>query len=100
MFIYNITINISEEAHQLWLEWMKETHIKDVMKTGCFIENKILKVLYVEDEGHTYSVQYTFLKMADIEKYQKEFAPSLQADHKKLFGDKYTAFRTVLEIIA
>ena len=56
--------------------------------------------MYVEDEGHTYSVQYTFLKMADIEKYQKEFAPSLQADHKKLFGDKYTAFRTVLEIIA
>ena len=54
----------------------------------------------VEDEGHTFSVQYTFLKMADIEKYQKEFAPSLQADHKKLFGEKYTAFRTVLEIIA
>lgn len=60
MFIYNITINISADAHQLWLEWMKGTHIKDVMKTGCFIENKILKVLYVEDEGHTYSVQYTF----------------------------------------
>ena len=44
MFIYNITINISEDAHQLWLEWMKGTHIKDVMKTGCFIENKILKL--------------------------------------------------------
>ncbi len=100
MFIYNITINISEDAHQLWLKWMKEIHIKDVMKTGCFFKYKILKLLYVEDEGHTYSIQYTFLKMEDIEKYQKKFATSLQAEHKKLFGEKYTAFRTVLEIIA
>lgn len=98
MFIYNVTVNISEDVHQQWLKWMKETHIPEVMKTGCFIDNQILKVLYVADEGHTYSIQYKFLEMADIEKYQKEFAPALQADHKKMFGEKYTAFRTLLRI--
>ncbi len=99
MFIYNVTVNIADEIHYKWLGWMQEVHIPDVMKTGCFIDSQILKVLYVEDEGHTYSIQYKFLEMGDIEKYQKEFAPGLQAAHKAMFGEKYAAFRTILQII-
>lgn len=99
MFIYNVTVNIADDAHQQWLQWMKTTHIPDVIKTGCFIDSQILKVLYIEDEGHTYSVQYKFLEMGDIERYQKEFAAGLQAEHKALFGEKYTAFRTLLQIV-
>jgi hypothetical protein len=99
MFIYNVTVNISDDAHGAWLKWMKETHVPDVMKTGCFIDSQMLKVLYVEDEGHTYSVQYKFLEMADIEKYQKEFAPALQAEYKAKFEGKYAAFRTLLQMV-
>ena len=99
MYIYNVTVNIAAERNEEWVKWMKETHIPDVLKTGCFIDNQLLKILYVEDEGHTYSVQYKFLEMADIEKYQKEFAPGLQAQHKSLFGDKFVAFRTILEVV-
>lgn len=97
MFIYNVTINIDDDVHQDWLTWMKQIHIPEVMKTGCFVDNQLLKVLYVEDEGHTYSVQYRFLEMPDIEKYQKEHAPRLQAETAKKFKDKYTAFRTLLQ---
>lgn len=99
MFIYNVTVNIADDAHQEWLKWMKETHIPDVMRTGCFIDNQMVKVLYVEDEGHTFSIQYKFLEMADIEKYQIEFSPKLQAEHTAKFKDKYTAFRTLLQIV-
>lgn len=99
MYIYNVTVNIDEDIHSEWLQWMKSTHVPDVMNTGCFVENKIVKVLHVNDEGHTYSFQYTFKEMKDIEKYQKEFAPALQADVKKKYGEKFTAFRTLLEII-
>ena len=99
MIIYNVTVNIENDVHEEWLKWMKEKHIPDVMKTGCFIDNQLVKVLYVEDEGHTFSIQYKFLEMADIEKYQKEFAPKLQAEHTAMFKDKYTAFRTLLQIV-
>lgn len=81
------------------MSWMKETHIPALMRTGCFIDSQMVKVLYVQDEGHTYSVQYKFLEMADIEKYQQEFAPALQAEHKEKFGENYTAFRTLLQIV-
>ena len=99
MFIYNVTVNIADDVHQQWIKWMKEKHIPAVMKTGCFIDNQMVKVLYVEDEGHTFSTQYKFLEMSDIENYQKNFAPELQAEHKQMFGDKYTAFRTLLQVI-
>lgn len=99
MFIYNVTVNIDEDVHNEWLQWMKSHHIPDVMNSGCFVENKIVKVLHVNDSGHTYSFQYTFKDMKDIEKYQKDFAPGLQADVKQKYGEKFTAFRTILEII-
>lgn len=99
MFIYNVTVNVADDAHVSWLKWMRESHIPDVMKTGCFIDSQMVKVLYVNDEGHTYSVQYKFLDMSDIERYQKEFAPKLQAEHKEKFGEKTTAFRTLLQVI-
>lgn len=99
MYIYNVTVNIDPSVHEEWLKYMKEEHIPDVMKTGCFIDNRIVKVLNVDDTGHTYSFQYTFLDMGDIERYQKEHAPALQADVKKKYADKFAAFRTLLEII-
>lgn len=99
MYIYNVTVNIDSSVHDEWLNWMKEAHVPDVMRTGCFVESRIVKVLHVNDTGETYSFQYTFKHMDDIEKYQKEFAPKLQADVKEKFNDKYTAFRTLLEII-
>jgi hypothetical protein len=99
MFIYNVTVNIDEDAHEGWLRWMLETHIPQVMSTGCFTARKMVKVLRVEDPGHTYSIQYTFRTMEDFENYRERYAPALQLEHKRLFGDKFTAFRTLLEEI-
>ncbi len=99
MFIYNVTVNIASDVTTQWVAWMKEIHMPDVMKTGCFIDCQLLKVLYVNDEGNTYSAQYKFLEMTDIERYQKEFAPALQQEHTLKFKDKYSAFRTLLQVI-
>ena len=99
MFIYNVTVNVAEEVHQEWLDWMKGKHMADVMETGCFTESRLLKVLYVQDEGHTYSVQYSFAAMTDMERYNKEFAPALQAEMKARFGDRCLAFRTLLQVV-
>jgi hypothetical protein len=99
MFIYNVTVNIENDIHAEWLDWMKTKHIPDVMKTGCFVNNRILRLLFVEEEGFTYSVQYDFEEMRDIERYQNAYAQDLQKEHKARFGDKYTAFRTLLELV-
>lgn len=99
MFIYNVTVSVDKTLAEDWLNWMKTVHIPDVLKTGYFIDNKICKVLHVDDEGETFSVQYTFKTMADIEAYQKNDAKRLQEEHSKRYEGKYAAFRTLLEIM-
>lgn len=101
MIIYNVTVNIEDDVHLDWLNWMKTTHIPDVMKTGFFLENKMCKVLSTQEDetGHTYAIQYTCANMDDLEEYQAKHAPALQKDHLERYQGKFVAFRTLLEIV-
>lgn len=99
MIIYNVTVNIENDVREEWLEWMKEKHIPDVMKTGHFLENKICKVLVDEEQGTTYSIQYTCESMETLNNYQQEHSPRLQKEHAEKFANKFVAFRTLLEVL-
>jgi len=98
MILYNVTINIDSSVHDEWLEWMKSTHIPEVLATGLFTDNKIFRIITDEDEeGITYSIQYFLNNMDDYEKYQNEFSGKLQEEHSGKFRDKFVAFRTIME---
>lgn len=100
MYIYNVTVSIDPAIEQEWLAWMKQVHIPDVMATGLFVEHKIMKLLNeIEGQGVTYAIQYTFDDMSKYERYQNEFAPTLQAQHSQRYKDRFVAFRTILELI-
>lgn len=98
MILYNVTVSVDPEVHEDWLHWMKTKHIPDVLATGLFTENRLLRVLNTEaGEGHTYSVQYVARSMEDYERYRDTFAPALQAEHTARYRDRFVAFRTLLE---
>lgn len=97
--MYNVTCSVDAEIHEEWLDWMKFVHIPEVMKTGFFLENKILRIHEMEENGITYAVQYICKTRADFDIYQKEYAPALQKDHSDRYGSRVAAFRTLLEII-
>jgi len=99
MIIYNITIIIDKEAENHWLDWMKNTHIPDVMQKELFIDCKISRVLAEEAGGHTYAIAYSCQNIRDYEKYQNKFASKLQAEHRNKFAGKFVAYRTLLEVV-
>ncbi len=99
MIIYNVTVNVENDVRDEWVKWMKEIHIPEVMKTGYFTENKICKVLVDEEQGTTFSVQYTCKSIDVLKDYQSKEAPRLQKDHNEKYGTKAVAFRTLLEIL-
>lgn len=100
MILYSVTVNIDHSVHADWVKWMKEVHIPDVMKTGIFSENRILRLLGDQDSGGvTYSIQYTCADLSAYEQYQKEYATALQKEHTERYRDKFVAFRTLLEFI-
>ncbi|HMQ68990.1 MAG TPA: DUF4286 family protein [Ignavibacteria bacterium] len=98
MILYNVTINVDDSINEEWLEWMKSKHIPDVLATGMFIDSKIFRVRS-EDDGFTYSIQYFLNTMEDYNKYQKDFAPKLQAEHTEKYKNKFVAFRTLMELV-
>ncbi|MBK9478687.1 MAG: DUF4286 family protein [Bacteroidetes bacterium] len=99
MIIYNVTVNIELDVHDEWLNWMRNTHVPQVMATGYFTENKICRLLLEEEQGLTYSFQYTCPSLEVYKKYQHECAPALQADVKKRYDGKFVAFRSLLEVL-
>jgi hypothetical protein len=97
--IYNVTINIDDSVHDNWVQWMKETHIPDVMNTGKFIDNRFCKVLSDDPQGTTYSIQYLCESHAVLEDYLKTNAPTLQKEHSARYEGKFVAFRTLLKLM-
>ncbi|HMN05336.1 MAG TPA: DUF4286 family protein [Flavobacteriales bacterium] len=99
MIIYNVTVNVDKEVHEMWLAWMQHTHLPDVLATGHFQEARICRVLSEGDTGFTYAVQYTCKDMAEYEQYIEHHADRLRAESEKYYGVKAVAFRTLLEVI-
>ena len=100
MYIYNVTINIEESAHDQWLKWMHEKHIPDMIATGKFSKALMSRVLINEEMGGlTYSIQFTTESKEMLEQYYKEDAGRLRSETTTKFPNKFVAFRTELEII-
>ena len=77
---------------------MKAVHIPDVLKTGCFNDHKICRLLNQdESEGFTYAIQYLCESMETVQKYQESYAPKLQQEHTDRYKGRFVAFRTLME---
>lgn len=99
MLLYNVTITIDRELSRDWLQWMKDTHIPDVMSTGMFVSYRLSRLLdHEHNDSEIFSVQYLCRSMADLARYQQEFAPELQKAHTARYAGRFVAFRTLMEV--
>ncbi len=100
MILYSVTVSVEPAIHDDWVAWMRDVHIPEVMATGCFSENRMLKVLSTQAPGElTYSIQYTCSDMKTYERYRDEYAPALQQAHTERYRDRFVAFRTLLKYV-
>jgi len=99
MILYNVTVSIDANIHLEWLDWMRSTHIPQVMETGCFLESRISRVEGEEEGGMTFAITYLSPNQETFETYEKDHAPLLQADHSAKYTGKFAAFRTTLQVI-
>lgn len=100
MFIYNVTIKVSHEIHDNWLNWLKAEHIPEVLATDCFYDATILRLLEIDDtEGPTYAVQYKAESKAAYNLYIDKYASLLRQKSFDKWGDQFIAFRTVMHVV-
>ncbi|KRT16677.1 hypothetical protein ASU31_07630 [Pedobacter ginsenosidimutans] len=99
MFLYNVTLILDDAAAEEWLQWMQDVHIPEVMATGMFISNRLLKVVDSPNEGVTYCAQYVAETLDHYNKYQEVFAPALQAELNERYKNRFVAYRTLMEFV-
>lgn len=101
MIIYNVTIKVEPQIADEWVAWMKEEHIPELMNTGLFVDYRLNHLLEQEEsEGVTYTAQYFCDSMEHYNNYISEHAPLMRERGIKRFGNKFIAFRTVMEVIS
>ncbi|MGN7989090.1 DUF4286 family protein [Pedobacter sp. 22226] len=99
MYLYNVTLILEDAAAEEWLQWMQDIHIPEVMATGLFVSNRLLKVVDSPNEGVTYCAQYVAETLEQYNKYQEEFAPALQAELNERYKNRFVAYRSLMEFV-
>jgi hypothetical protein len=100
MVVYNITVKVHTSIESEWVKWQKQEHIPEIMASGQFSEHKFYRLLEQDDrEGITYVVQYFAPSLKHYETYINKFAPLLREKAISRWGNKFIAFRTIMEVV-
>jgi hypothetical protein len=98
MILYNLTINIDKTVEREWLQWMKAEHVPAVLATGLPLSHKILHLLTeVDNNGATYTFQYSFRIKLDFYRFQKYHGDALMDKIQERFGNQFVSFQSLLE---
>ena len=100
MIIYNVTIKIDKSIHELWIQWLKYVHIPEILDTGCFTKAMVLRLLETDDtEGPTFAIQYFSETITGYKCYIEKFAGEMRDKSFAKWGDKFIAFRSLMEVV-
>lgn len=99
-YIYNVTLKVDAAISADWLQWMKTVHMPEVLATGCFQESRLLRLMEVDDsEGPTYAAQYTAPDKESYNRYITQYAEGLRKKSFDQWGNRFIAFRSVMELV-
>jgi Domain of unknown function (DUF4286) len=100
MIIYKVEITVEAGIEPEWLDWMKRVHVPDVVRTGCFSECRIYKVVESGSADPVYVMQYQCRSLEEYHHYRDNFAPALQKEHSDRFAGRFRGNRQLLEEVA
>lgn len=97
--LYVVHIAVDNTRLAEWKAWMYDAHVDDVLATGCFERAIALRVPDADTGSRTaFRIEYLARSAADLERYQREFAPPLQHDHTSRFEGAFSARRELLPV--
>jgi hypothetical protein len=100
MILYNVTIKVHHSIQQDWLVWLKDVHVPEIIATECFTHFKILRLLEIDEtEGPTYAIQYFAESKSLYNRYIEKYALGMRTKSFEKWGDKFIAFRSVMQIV-
>lgn len=100
MIIYNVTIKTDHSISEEYVSWLHHKHLKDMMDTGLFSSYRLCRLIEpADEEGVTFVIQYHCDSVENYQSYIDEHSMEMRRKGIEKFGDKFAAFRTVMEIL-
>jgi hypothetical protein len=101
MILYNVTTKTHYSICTNWLQWLQQEHIPDIISTGCFSHATVLQLLEPVDDdlSPTFTVQFFAESKSLYNNYIEKFAPAMRQKAFDKWGDKFIAFRSVMQVI-
>ncbi|WP_205513000.1 DUF4286 family protein [Longitalea arenae] len=100
MIAYNITYKVDPAIEEAWLQWQQQQHIPEIMALGLFTAHTMFRLLEQDDsEGMTFVMQFFAPALENYYQFIEEFAPVLNKKAFDRWGDRFIAFRTVMEVV-
>ena len=97
MIIYSVTLAVQPDIESEWVDWMSRIHVPDVLRTGCFTQGRMHRVLDSPAGEPMYVMQYDCSTLEEYNRYRDQFAAALQKDHSERYGSKVRGSRQLLE---
>ena len=98
--IFNVTVRVEKNIADDWLEWLIQEHAPQIIATNCFKKFTVLKLLEQDDEeGATFAIQYFADNMQNYERYITEFSDHFRRASLQKWGQKFIAFRTLMQVM-
>ena len=84
-----------------WVKWMVGGHIPQILATECFVSASLVRDADGDGRGRVaYRVVYRSATDEDLERYQREHARILQAEHSARYAGAFAARREVLPVVS
>ena len=100
MLIYNVTVQVERSIAVEWLNWLQLEHVPEVLQTGCFVRHQVVQLVDAEEtESVTYAVQYYVESEKQLNTYLDEHAAALRQKGFDKWGNRFIAFRTIMQVI-
>ncbi|NLR92844.1 MULTISPECIES: DUF4286 family protein [Flammeovirga] len=98
MIIYNLSFHVEDEVLPSWKQWMNSFFIPAVMKSECFTQYKLMKLLSekAEQAGTNFALMLDVDNLVQVDKFMRQHEMELHTALKNKFGEKVSQFRTVL----
>ncbi len=100
MIVYNITCKVRWEILEGWLTWQLDEQIPATLATGLMDAYKLFRLLdQDEEEGPTFVIQFLTSNRERYDRFIAEFEPALRKSGWDKWGDRFIAFRTLMESV-
>ncbi len=100
MLIYNTTYALHEEDLACFLVWIRDNMIPAVHADGALSGGRLARILsHGEEEGYSFSLQFNVADSATLHKWFLRQGRTLQAEMRKVFGDRIVGFSTLMEVV-